>query len=243
MKSLSKREIVFLIVIALLMVTVGTYAWRQQSEDADTAASVTSFEECARLQGVILETYPEQCRIGDKTFTNPSQRVVPTEETQPVSETDGWYRYTSPRQLYSLRLPDGWKFVNIKNSDNIFARGKSDVVYTEGIDASVVTTEGGWDGASVLSLYMHDTTSMDALVKEGIKQSVFTTDDGARADVHYFEQTSEPDGIGYAKGQKARLYYFTVGPNTFIASHVYGNGIDDQTVLVEKALKTLTLNL
>lgn len=39
------------------------------------SAEVHNFEQCKAAGGVILETYPEQCMMGKKTFTNESQRI------------------------------------------------------------------------------------------------------------------------------------------------------------------------
>ena len=32
-----------------------------------------TYQQCVDAGGVIMETYPEQCRVGDKTFTNEAQ--------------------------------------------------------------------------------------------------------------------------------------------------------------------------
>lgn len=45
-----------------------------------SAQAVNNFQECKEAGGMVQETYPEQCRIGDKSFVNEAQSAQNTGE-------------------------------------------------------------------------------------------------------------------------------------------------------------------
>lgn len=79
--ELSRREVAFIIIIVLLIVAAGVQAWRISREDNQAAQSIDSFAECVAAGNPVMESYPEQCRAGDRTFTNPDQQSNDPEET------------------------------------------------------------------------------------------------------------------------------------------------------------------
>lgn len=42
---------------------------------------ITSFEECVEETGVVMESYPRQCRFGDQNFVEEITAEIPVEET------------------------------------------------------------------------------------------------------------------------------------------------------------------
>ncbi len=58
-------RVVLIAVIVVALVGVGGLLFWRHSEGA-----ITSFEECAAAGNPIMESYPEQCVAGGKTFTN-----------------------------------------------------------------------------------------------------------------------------------------------------------------------------
>ncbi len=64
-----KSSLFYLLIIFILGVASYTYFLRVQ----ENYRSITSFASCVDAGYPILPTYPEQCRIPGKTFTNPNQ--------------------------------------------------------------------------------------------------------------------------------------------------------------------------
>lgn len=60
---------IIVLVIAMIIVGVGATLLFKQP------AVVTDFEECEKAGGDILTTYPEQCTIRGKTFTNTASKL------------------------------------------------------------------------------------------------------------------------------------------------------------------------
>jgi hypothetical protein len=65
----SHKALLAIVVLALL--ALGLYlAWTVMRDQAEPAAGITSFEECAAAGYPVMESYPEQCRTPDgRTFT------------------------------------------------------------------------------------------------------------------------------------------------------------------------------
>ena len=85
-KSLSKREIGFILVIAVALIGVGAYAWRMDKNKA----KVDSFEACVNAGYPVMETYPEQCSAFGKTFVK---------ETETYRDSAGRFEITYPTTL------------------------------------------------------------------------------------------------------------------------------------------------
>lgn len=77
-KRTSKKEVeqntgmiimVLCIAVAMLAFVVGALLLKP-------AKTVANFEQCKAEGGAILESYPEQCKMGDTMFTNDKQSVV-----------------------------------------------------------------------------------------------------------------------------------------------------------------------
>lgn len=63
-----------------------------------------TFQDCTLAGGLILETYPEQCRYRGKSFTNPDQKLDAQIDTNQVAG-----KYTHPKYSYSFTYPPTWK--------------------------------------------------------------------------------------------------------------------------------------
>lgn len=71
--------VIITLCITVLLVGYLALLW-QSSKDA------TDFQSCQKAGGAILESYPEQCMINGKTFTNDSQSHSDTQEYIGLSE-------------------------------------------------------------------------------------------------------------------------------------------------------------
>ena len=87
-RELSKREIFFIAVIAVFFAGSAYFAWNVSSENDKKAESINSFAQCAAAGNPIMESYPEQCAAGGKTFTNPDQEVDNNSNSAPATDTN-----------------------------------------------------------------------------------------------------------------------------------------------------------
>lgn len=86
LKSLSKREIAFILIIIVALVGVGAYAWRMDKNKA----KIDSFEACVNAGYPVMETYPEQCSAFGKNFVK---------ETETYRDSTGRFEVTYPTTL------------------------------------------------------------------------------------------------------------------------------------------------
>lgn len=82
-------EALLLLIIAGLIGFIGWYVWSTNSatnkslRNADKVNQITlpntrsidTYDKCKQAGGRIQESYPEVCVYGDKSFTNPNQRL------------------------------------------------------------------------------------------------------------------------------------------------------------------------
>ncbi|MDQ3123287.1 MAG: hypothetical protein M3Q14_01230 [bacterium] len=73
--KLSKREVIFIFILALFITAAGVFTWRLNDKKQEQANAIDSFEECIAAGNPVMESYPEQCTAGGRTFTNPTQQV------------------------------------------------------------------------------------------------------------------------------------------------------------------------
>lgn len=215
-KGFSSVEALLILVIVGVIGGVGYYVYqsRQEAKKSQDNANKSSLE---------IEASKKQAE----------------EEKKATDETANWLLYEPPGKQYSMRIPDGWKLVSLSGTD-LYGRNSSDTIYKPGTKATVQMMEGGWDGASSFGFYF-PSASDEPRAKEGDQKGTLTTASGLTAQKYQYTQTTEPEGIGYAKGSTVYNYYFDdKGKNIFI-QHYVSSGETAQTDLVEKAIKTITV--
>lgn len=102
------RQAGFGVVVAVIAVlattavilTAGAYIMRTQQTASPRPTSINSFEECVAAGNPVMESYPEQCAAGGKTFTNPAQSAS---------------RLSLAEGKVGLYVPDGWTAVKEEN--------------------------------------------------------------------------------------------------------------------------------
>lgn len=81
------------LVILILVLVAGSAAVLFALDQRETEPVViTNFEECANAGYPILETYPAQCKVGNRTFI----QEVPTEQLPPAPVENGNVRLSTP---------------------------------------------------------------------------------------------------------------------------------------------------
>ena len=86
---------IVLITVGLVLI-VGSIVWAVYEKNAETTSEIGSFQTCKDAGGRIVESYPEQCFINGRSFTNPNQQVddsgyvgLTEDEAQEKASRDG----------------------------------------------------------------------------------------------------------------------------------------------------------
>jgi hypothetical protein len=172
-------------------------------------------------------------KLGQENEDNDNSANEPEETTD---ETANWASFTPNSKLYTVKLPDGWTFMHQNDDcDCIFAET---TVYRPGTPATVGKTQGGRDGISGYFIAMDDSDLSDQRFRSFKKQGTFKAGDlvGTK---YYYEQTTEPEGIGLEKGGKQYAYYFIKKGQGIYISYSINPGTANHLELVEKSIKTL----
>lgn len=235
-KGFAPVEVLLVLIVIGLIGGIGWYVYgKQQKKGTPKQVTITNFEECKAAGNPIMESYPEQCSADGKTFTNSGQQAK-----KPAAEEGSWLSYEPANKSYSVRVPDGWSLIELDN--NLYGRDYEKLAYKAGERASVeVLKEGGWDGASPFALYYPEPDS-EPFVPEGTLVDSFVTNSELKVKKYVYVQEIAPDGIGYQKGDKAYTYCFDKAGKNIVISHVVSLGQKDQSALVERMVKTLTVN-
>lgn len=87
-KGFSVGQVLLVVVVLGLIGGVGYYVYQRQNK-----SMITTFEECKAAGNPIMESYPEQCSVDGKTYTNPNQQLD-------KAVTDSTDETTQPKQKY-----------------------------------------------------------------------------------------------------------------------------------------------
>lgn len=176
-----------------------------------------------------------------KTQVGVTTEKPATEKAPAVTdETADWLLYESPGKEFSIRLADGWVLERYQKLAPIYAAESSNIVLKNGTKAKIVEVDGGRDFNYVaFGLWYYDAQDLNTV---GTMQKTFKTDQGLNVEKYYYKQLTEPDGIGLPKGTEEYNYYIKSGEKYVGINHDVIPGQTEQTVLVEKVIKTLKIN-
>lgn len=87
LQKISRNNLVYF--AALISIAIMSYVYFLKTEEAHS--SITSFESCIKAGYPVLPTYPEECKIPGKTFTNPNQAKETTSPAQTSSSTKTYF--------------------------------------------------------------------------------------------------------------------------------------------------------
>jgi hypothetical protein len=112
-----KRTIKKIFYILLVILLVITYIFFKRAEEE--YASVTTFDECVSAGYQVLTTYPEQCKMPGKTFTNTKQIE---EDTQIIATTTPSQNNTSPKNTsYTIE----GELIELTNGESVIEQDAS----------------------------------------------------------------------------------------------------------------------
>jgi len=104
---LPKRHNWIWVILILLIAGLAAagYWYTQRGEKETPQPTATDFTSCKDAGGQILESFPEQCKLGSQTFTNPNQVAPKPEETveTPIVKLK---TYTDATNKYSFSYSD-----------------------------------------------------------------------------------------------------------------------------------------
>jgi hypothetical protein len=184
----------------------------------------------------------------DKTlFEAGNEKNQVTKNTKPsapstADETADWLIYKSPRNLYTIKVPDGWHLVR-ETDDSITLVGFSldDIAFKSGTKATVETEPGGRDGPIPFMMGVIGQEGYDISTPRGDKQTGFKTNQGADVDKYVFTQTSKPEGPDLPVGGKSYGYVISKTSTTILIIHDEVPGDPNNVGTLEKMIKTLEL--
>jgi len=112
---------VFIIILAVVLVGSAVVIWWFLSRDKATSPpvgqTISNYEQCVAASGVILETYPEQCKTSDgRTFVRDISGDVKTGEYTSVKGVKIIVDQPTKNELVSLplkisgKVPGNWSF-------------------------------------------------------------------------------------------------------------------------------------
>jgi hypothetical protein len=167
-----------------------------------------------------------------------------TSKTTADEDTASWYKYTSTSGAYSIKLPDGTMF-NKADADSKFQSiSLSGVVnYVPGKRAVVEGPLPGKDGArdGVYINYFKDADDDKAYLPDAVESSL-TTNAGSKVTKYaYIEKDNDPD-VGIYRGDKRYEYRIERSGSALTIGYDVRTGVTDQSELIEKMVKTATLN-
>lgn len=215
----SAVEVVLIFVIVALIASVGWFVWNANKKTSK------SLDDASKNQSEI-----------SKIVKKPIAKPIPT----PVDETLSWLLYETPGKEYKLRIPDGWKLTRTDKDSIVYANDAKSMTYAKGTLATVSEVTGGRDFNAIafLTSYQKDTA---LTTPDGTKQTGFTTDQGLVVTKYYNLVAKDPEVMGPPKGTKQYVYWIPKAGYTVVVRHDIQTGETDQTVLIEKAIKTLVI--
>lgn len=235
-------------IVVVVLGLVGGAGWlvydRQQNKTnnsaKDTQKTITSFEECVAAGNPVMESYPEQCAAGGKTFVNQKQ----TNTAAPAAdETANWLLYTAKGNAFTVRVADGWVVEDGYYGQGFNTFSNENLAPKPGTKAVVQPYPGGKDGRSGFFLN-YATQNIDQIVTPGQKQASLKTKDGLEIEKYYWVVSGYSDqGLGTQNGDTEYTYVIRQGVNRVItASYSYQPGSKDYHQTVEKVIKTIHFN-
>lgn len=163
----------------------------------------------------------------------------PQASKQPADETAAWTAYSPMSKLFTIKLPDGWKFYDQDGGTLYTQCGTSDcLTYTKGVAAEIKTTAGGRDGVSGLMIAVDKPASTTRFGSDYQKLGSFQAGT-LTGDKYFFEQKAAPQGIGLPQGSKEYSYYFIKDGQGIFIDYSQLPDEPDRLSVVEKAIATL----
>ena len=175
-----------------------------------------------------------------KSSQGSSTRIETTKPAKLVDETANWTKVTAGKSSFTIKVPDGWNLQNWTSRDYLYASSYKDVTYSAG--KAAVVTSGDTFPIDSGPVRHFDITGNPISEKSSVGYYFNETSQDFVSGVQgkKYIHTYPEDVDGVKKGDKVYLYRFE-GKKTLITINYYVlSGENDQSALVEKAIKTLS---
>lgn len=236
--------------VVLSFVLMGLIVWKvqdkrlaEQAADKQKIAEINTFDQCVAAGNPVMESYPEQCASGGKTFT----RVI---EEDPAPDNLNVFTtvVNSGKGSFDITIPDGWNLIKDAQADYIVIPGDKQPVVQPGTKPVVATSDGyGSDGPSVFAVLVNDV--FDLSLPQGTETAFAigkadTLLEGKRYS-YIYEEDQESDGLGGGrlKGDRDYTYIFNLKDGRQLRAwyNVYGSDPTNNIATVEDVLRTIVI--
>ncbi|MCB9819989.1 hypothetical protein H6796_01655 [Candidatus Nomurabacteria bacterium] len=168
----------------------------------------------------------------------------PKENIKKADETVNWLSYSSPKNTYSIKVPDGWSIDSLSNSgtDGLWAWSSESIKHVAGQKATITEASGGRGGSSSAFALVYDYKDGNNFNIEGSIQRTYKTDAGYDVSKYYFVEPGREDGMYPAKGTVSYVYDIRHQAKRVAIKHGILPGETDQSSLIEKMVNSLKIN-
>lgn len=224
----TRKQITFLVGLlgVLLFTIIALVIWAIIQEQK----TPTTFAECvADKDSKLLESYPEQCVVKGKSFTNPEQKVALPEPVKDELSSDAWLLYTPDNEIYSVKLIDGWSYTSYKNGRNevlVACTATETCVYKASSPAKLVNKNGLADKSAKLTIAYGD---------EPVLASTYMA--GGELDLKNGKTAKK---YVYNDGEKISYVYIIKGASSTVAATYSTDSSDSESLkYVEEMVSTI----
>ncbi len=163
-------------------------------------------------------------------------------EKAEVAISESWKTVSSGQDGFSVKIPDGWKVLNVLDSNWITVRTADNTIFAKGAPAEVTGTESfGTDGPSRVNIIRFDDDNFSFLDgdEENLGEFKAINVTGTK---YYKKYPAEADeGIGALPNQQSYTYKFEFGNSTTFITYNIQVGEDDILNIVEEMVATLNI--
>jgi len=157
-----------------------------------------------------------------------------------------WLEYSSPKQEYKVRLPDGWKVQDTDGLLHVWSDMRSDRLdYAEGTKASVEDIEGGRDGIPSFWLQSNSGSSYTNPLHDGEVLPGFKTYQGLTVSKYYKLWTDQDTDVLMPSPKGTKDYAYEIeksGKKVFVRYAFFPGEFDEEQLkIVEELVKTVEL--
>jgi hypothetical protein len=189
--------------------------------------------------------YKESVKQDSELIVTSKEDEVADADMEQLLSAD-WLEYSSPKQEYRVRLPDGWKVYDADGLLHVWSDMRSGRLdYVEGTEAVAEDIEGGRDGIPSFWLQSNSGSSYSNPLQDGKVLSGFKTYQGLSVNKYYKLWTDQDTDVFMPspKGTKDYVYEIEKSDKKVFVRYAFfpGEFDEEQLEIVEELVKTVEL--
>lgn len=126
--------VILLLIIVLLVVFFLAMSKKKENREKNNQFNVSNFEECVAAGNPVMESYPRQCRHGEKSFTEDIGQIVGGDKDEHGCIGSAGYSWCEPKNE-CLRVWEEKCYTNIEEEIQYFLANK----YNKPVDEVIVS--------------------------------------------------------------------------------------------------------